>query len=100
MKFYIIHTYVGIARLARVVQTRDARTVNPDENKPDAKNNQRIYWPVVLLTLHASNIWRIVDYTGKLIAWLRRYRRVPTIKKKLIINKLIINLISPQKYSF
>lgn len=72
MKFYIIHTYVGIARLARIVQTRDARTVNPDENKPDTKNNQRIYWPVVLLTLRAGDIWRVVNYMGKQIAWLKK----------------------------
>lgn len=35
MKFY---TYVDQNRFARIVQTRDARTVNPDENKPDPKS--------------------------------------------------------------
>lgn len=47
----LYYTYIRRNRLARIVQTRDARTVNPDENKPDAKNDQRICWTVVSVNI-------------------------------------------------
>lgn len=62
---FILYIHTSESVSARIVQTRDSRTVNPNENKSDAKNDQQICWTVVLLTLRMNNIWR-VNYMGKL----------------------------------
>lgn len=83
MKFYT-YRRVDRNRLARIVQTRDARTVNPDENKPDPRKAisgpiSVIFWTVPPLKRCASDIDS--EFTRGISAWLfAQYTRLFTSK--------------------